>query len=79
MLFAIPAVFKEELKYKGISENTTRMILDQLNASAEVSAFTGPDQYKQRVQLIAKDGRLYYLPTADRESLIHSSHSEPDQ
>ena len=61
-MMSIPAMFNEKLRYKGISESTSQMIIHQISAAAETKFFDGPDLYQSNVRLIAKDGKLYYLP-----------------
>lgn len=57
----IPGLFKEELNFRPIEKNTANMI------TAQASGYEGHHQdttglYAEDVQLIAKDGKVYYLP-----------------
>ena len=62
---SIPAIFNNDLNYKGISKRTATMISLQSHAIAEVKPDAGSDFFQEDVELIAKDGKLYYLPPAD--------------
>lgn len=62
---SIPAIFNNDLNYKGISKRTATMISLQSHATAEVKPDAGSDFFQEDVELIAKDGKLYYLPPAD--------------
>lgn len=57
----IPSLFNEDLQYKVLSENTVSKIRSQTN-NAEQSKTESNDLFQEDVQLIAKDGKLYYLP-----------------
>ena len=58
----IPSIFKDELKYKIISEDTVTMIASQSTVHKEIHYCDTSDLYAEDVQLIAKDGKIYYLP-----------------
>lgn len=62
-LMKIPAVFNDNLHYKGISERTAKMINLQICGSTEQELNARSDLFQNDVRLIAKDGSLYYLPT----------------
>lgn len=62
----IPGLFKEELNFRPIEKNTANMI------TAQASGYEGhhqdtTDLYAEDVQLIAKDGKVYYLPESKAE------------
>ena len=61
-LMKIPAVFNDNLHYKGISERTAKMINFQICGSTEQELNARSDLFQNDVRLIAKDGSLYYLP-----------------
>ena len=66
---SIPAVFNDDLNYIGISQNTILMISQQSHASANVKPDSYADYFQEDVELIAKDGKLYYLPPTDNKSV----------
>lgn len=61
----IPAIFNNDLNYKEISKQTATMITQQTLAIAEISPDAGSDYFKDDVELVIKDGKLYYLPPTD--------------
>lgn len=65
----IPSIFKDELKYKAIAQNTVNMIASQSTVHKEIHYYDTSDLYAEDVQLIAKDGKIYYLPESKVESL----------
>ena len=58
----IPALFKDELHYKVISKSTVSMIEKQSTGQHTSVSNSDPDLFREDVRLIAKDGKLYYLP-----------------
>ncbi|MBR5410524.1 MAG: hypothetical protein IK104_07605 [Clostridia bacterium] len=59
----IPALFNDDLHYKSISERTAEMITDQTFGTAELSANDNKDLFQEDVRLVAKEGKLYFLPS----------------
>lgn len=58
----IPGLFKADYKYRKMHENTATMIYDQaLGESSKVQQDTS-DLYSEDVQILLKDGKIYYLP-----------------
>lgn len=66
---SIPALFNDDLNYKDISRHTAIMISQQSHASATVKPDSDSDYFQEDVELIAKDGKLYYLPPADNKAV----------
>ena len=58
----IPALFDEELHYKSISGRTAEMISRQTFGTADVKPADDKDLFQEDVRLVAKEGKLYYLP-----------------
>lgn len=58
----IPALFNDDLHYKGVAKRTVSMISKQSSGPQSVMESDAPDLFKEDVRLIAKDGKLYYLP-----------------
>lgn len=62
VLMSILSVFNKELVYKEVSETTARLIREQMYLSSEIVPDEETDLFKENVRLIAKEGKLYYLP-----------------
>lgn len=61
-LYTIPSLFKDEFKYKSMAENTVKLIEAQSATIDEIYNYDTSTLYTEDVQLIAKDGKIYYLP-----------------
>jgi len=59
----IPGLFKDDLNFRAIAENTAKMIKIQTAGRSDVCAYDTSDLYAEDVQLIAKEGKIYYLLT----------------
>ncbi len=62
----IPGLFNEELKYRPIEKSTASIITTQVTGY-EGHCQDTTDLYSEDVQLIAKDGKIYYLPESKAE------------
>lgn len=62
VIHAIPGVFNDNLNFKTIEKDTVEMIEMQTADSANVLKYDTSDLYVEDVQLIYKDGKIYYLP-----------------
>lgn len=62
----IPGLFNDELNYRSIEESTASMITTQASGYEEHCQNT-TDLYAEDVQLISKDGKVYYLPESKAE------------
>ena len=58
----IPDLLKDEYKFRSIDMKTVKMIIEQAMGYEEQCAAYTSELYNEDVQLISKDGRLYYLP-----------------
>lgn len=63
----IPALFKDDLHYKDVSKITVSMISRQSIGKPSPTNQDTADLFQEDVRLIAKDGKLYYLPKASGE------------
>lgn len=63
-MYFIPGLFKDELNFKAIDENTANLISTQTNEDINATNQSS-ELYSEDVQLIAKDGKIYYLPEAE--------------
>ena len=62
-VMSIPALFNEDLHYKNIPQDVATMINRQLEVTGTIGPDDKLDLFKCDTQLIAKDGKLYYLPS----------------
>ena len=58
----IPRLFNDNLKFKAMDERTVDMITDQASVKSIVHSQDTSNFYAYDVQLISKDGKIYYLP-----------------
>lgn len=58
----IPGLLKDEYKFRSIDMKTVKMIIEQAMGYEEQCVAYTSELYNEDVQLISKDGRLYYLP-----------------
>lgn len=61
-LYKVPGLINDSLNYRAISEETAEMISEQLEADIASYAGSNVDLFQEDVRLIAKDGKLFYLP-----------------
>lgn len=75
----LPGQFNDDLNYKEMSERTAAMIEHQESAESVNKETDSEDLFQKDVRLIAKDGRLYYLPeiaTGGIDSEIEANQEE---
>ncbi len=65
----LPALFNDDLNYKGISKNTVHMIDQQSHVNTSIGNNDNSDYFQEDVKLIAKEGKLYYLPPAEGNTI----------
>ena len=58
----IPGLINDEWNFRSISERTAGMIDSQVGGHSELH-HDNSDLYVEDVQLISKDGKVYYLPS----------------
>ena len=63
----IPSLFKDEFKFRSITQSTASMITAQSASHEETHHHDTTDLYAEDVQLIAKNGKVYYLPESKAE------------
>lgn len=61
-LMRIPGLFYDDLNYKEVPQKTLMQIENQADNALLNKTVEEGDLYQEDVRLIAKDGRLYYLP-----------------
>ena len=59
---SIPALFNDDLHYKNIEQGMANMINRQLEVTGTIEPDDKTDFFKSDTTLIAKEGKLYYLP-----------------
>lgn len=62
----LPGVFYKDLNYRSIEKSTANMIRTQASKESTLS-IDKSELYLEDVQLIAKDGKIYYLPETKAE------------
>ena len=55
-------LFNDDFNYKKMSQSTIARIEHQAEHASTVKGAEEDDLYQEDVRLIAKDGKLYYLP-----------------
>ena len=63
----IPSLFNDDLKFKAIDKKTASMITEQASGRTLEHPQDTSDLYAEDVQLISKNGKIYYLPTDKAE------------
>lgn len=62
----LPGLFDDDFKYRSIEKSTAHMIRTQASIENTLS-IDKSELYSEDVQLIAKDGKIYYLPETKTE------------
>lgn len=63
----IPGLFNDDLNFRAIDEKTADMIAVQASGQSIEHPQDTTDLYAKDVQLISKDGKIYYLPIGQAE------------
>lgn len=63
----IPGLLNADLNYRGIEEKTANMIMVQKTGHDNSRKMDKSELYAEDVQLISKDGKIYYLPVNKAE------------
>lgn len=63
----IPGLFNDDLNFRGIKERTVSMIAAQKTGHNAAHKMDKSELYAEDVQLISKDGKIYYLPVSKAE------------
>lgn len=61
----LPGLFKEDFNFRSIEKKTARMITTQASGHEEPYYMDTTELYNEDVQLVAKDGKIYYLPETE--------------
>ncbi len=63
----LPGIFKDDLKYRSIEKNTASIISSQVSGHEETHQQDKTDLYATDVQIISREGKIYYLPENNAE------------
>lgn len=63
----IPGLFNDDLNFRSIEEKTAKMITTQASGHKESYHVETSELFAEDVQLIFKDGKIYYLPGSKAE------------
>lgn len=63
----IPGLFNDDLNFRGLEERTANMITAQKTGHDNEHKMDKSELYAEDVQLISKDGKIYYLPESKAE------------
>ena len=63
----IPGLFNDDLNFRGLEERTANMIAAQKIGYDSTHKMDKSELYAEDVQLISKDGKIYYLPESKAE------------
>ena len=63
----IPGLFNDDLNFRGLEERTANMITAQKTGHYNAHKMDKSELYAEDVQLISKDGKIYYLPESKAE------------
>lgn len=69
IIHAIPALINEEKKYRSVSDKTVNKIVAQSNGYVAPENLTPIDLFQEDVKIIAKEGKIYYLPDDAEKSI----------
>lgn len=63
----IPGRFNDDLNFRRIEKKTVNMITAQMNGHENAHPLQKSELYSEDVQLISKNGKIYYLPEIKAE------------
>lgn len=66
VFMGVLGLFDDDFNYKMISKNTVARIEHQADSASSVRMIEEEDLYQEDVRLVAKDGKLFYLPVTNR-------------
>ena len=69
LISSVPVLFNDDWNYRDIPKHTALMIIQQSHAVVDVKPDAKSDFFQEEVELIVKDGKLYYLPPTEDEKL----------
>lgn len=63
----IPGLFNNDFNFRSIEKKTVKMITAQASGHESLHVVDTSELYAEDVQLISKDGKIYYLPESKEE------------
>lgn len=63
----IPGLFNDDFNFRSIEKKTAKMITAQASGYESLHVVDTSELYAEDVQLISKDGKIYYLPESKEE------------
>lgn len=63
----LPGLFNDNFNFRSIEKKTAKMITSQASGHESLHTVDTSELYTEDVQLISKDGKLYYLPESKAE------------
>ena len=63
----IPGLFNDDFNFRSIEKKTAKMITEQASGHESLHVVDTSELYAEDVQLISKDGKIYYLPESKEE------------
>ena len=63
----IPGLFNDDFNFRSIEKKTAKMIAAQASGHDSLHVVDTSELYAEDVQLISKDGKIYYLPESKEE------------
>lgn len=63
----IPGLFNDDFNFRSIEKKTAKMITAQASGHESLHVVDTSELYAEDVQLISKDGKIYYLPESKEE------------
>lgn len=63
----IPGLFNDDFNFRSIEKKTAKMIAAQASGHESLYVVDASELYAEDVQLISKDGKIYYLPESKAE------------
>ena len=63
----IPGLFNDDFNFRSIEKKTAKMITAQASGHESLHVVDTSELYAEDVQLISKDGKIYYLPESKAE------------
>lgn len=63
----LPGLFNDDFNFRSIEKKTAKMITAQVSGQESLHIVDTSELYAEDVQLISKDGKLYYLPESKAE------------
>ncbi len=65
VIYFLPGLFNDDFNFRPIEKETARMITAQASGYEDSHYMDATELYDADVQLIAKDGKVYYLPETE--------------